>query len=384
MDNLLEALLSASAPDRDNHRPTIFRPADPLDRARLEDLLKTRPRTVVHDELHAQLGELIRVLHPSQRFSKEELDQAIADHLGGSPPHEYGVWVHYPWADRLVHLLDEAEFARVRTDRNRNKITSEEQALLATKKVGVIGLSVGQSVCMAMAMERSFGELRIADFDTLDLSNLNRIRSSTYALGHAKTVNVAREVAELDPFLRVVVFPNGATKENLNDFLTGSGALDVLIEECDSVDIKLRARQQAREHRIPVIMDTSDRGMIDIERFDLEPTRPLLHGLLEGTDMTVLERPMTNAEKLPFMARIVGLETISERMRASLPELGKTILTWPQLASAVVLGGAVVAELTRRLLLGAPIASQRKWLDLDELIPDSLHPTNDTPTDRSA
>ncbi|HRF79656.1 MAG TPA: hypothetical protein PL070_06180, partial [Flavobacteriales bacterium] len=92
-------------------------------------------------------------------------------------PLAYGVWVFYPWADRLVHLLDEPEFALVRTDRNRNKITREEQAELATKKVGVIGLSVGQSVSLTLALERSFGEIRLADFDTLELSNLNRIRS---------------------------------------------------------------------------------------------------------------------------------------------------------------------------------------------------------------
>ncbi|HPF91885.1 MAG TPA: hypothetical protein PLL57_14590, partial [Flavobacteriales bacterium] len=69
------------------------------------------------------------------------------------------------------------EFALVRTDRNRNKITREEQAILSSKKVGVIGLSVGQSVSLTLALERSFGEIRLADHDTLELSNLNRIRS---------------------------------------------------------------------------------------------------------------------------------------------------------------------------------------------------------------
>ncbi len=112
----------------------------------------------------------------------------------------------------------------VRTDRNRNKITSDEQALLATKKVGVIGLSVGQSVSLALTQERSFGELRLADYDTLDLSNLNRIRSGVHQLGLKKVVNVAREIAEIDPFLKVTCFPEGITTDNIERFLTEGGS----------------------------------------------------------------------------------------------------------------------------------------------------------------
>lgn len=369
MDSLQEALLRASAPEREGYAPMFFRLARPEDHGRLAALLADKPWTIVHDDILPQLAELLKVIHPSRRFDKKDLDEAILSHLNGQDLHAYGVWVYYPWAGKVVHLLDEAEFVRVRTDRNRNKITTEEQRILSSKRVGVIGLSVGQSVCLTMAMERSFGELRIADLDALDLSNLNRIRSSSYSLRHQKTVNVAREIAEMDPFLKVEVYSEGATKENLDDFLTKDGKLDLLIEECDSVDIKLLARVHARKHGIPVVMDTSDRGMIDIERFDLEPNRPLLHGLLDGLDLTVLENAVSTQEKLPIMAKLVGLETISERMKASLPELGKSILTWPQLASAVVLGGALVADITRRIMLGEPIHSQRTWVDLDQIFP---------------
>ncbi len=365
MTSLSEAIDSASKPDRESYRPEFFRLDRPEDRTRLEALLKREARVVIHDGLHDQLTELVRSLNPSKKFSKEELNAAAIAHLEGSPSEEYGTWVYFPWSYQLVHLLDEAEFALVRTDRNRNKITKQEQALLATKKVGVIGLSVGQSVSLTMALERSFGEIRLADFDTLELSNLNRIRSGVHEMGTSKVINTAREIAELDPYLRVTIYPEGSTRENLHAFFTEGGTLDVLIEECDSVDIKILARLKAKELGVPVVMDTSDRGLIDVERFDLEPDRPLLHGLLEGLDLAVVERPMTNEEKLPFMGRIVGFETISERMRASLPELGRTILTWPQLAGGVVLGGALVAEVWRRIAFDELTCSGRWWNDTE-------------------
>ncbi|MBL7952314.1 MAG: Rv1355c family protein [Flavobacteriales bacterium] len=379
MDALLEALKSASEPDRDRYRPEFFRVMMPDDRRRMEELLKRGGPLVVHDELEDQLAELVRSLEPSRRFTPAELAEAVRIHLNGVPVHAYGVWVYYPWSCRLVHLLDEQEFAQVRTDRNRNKITAEEQALLSTKKIGVIGLSVGQSVCLTLALERSFGELRIADHDTLDLSNLNRIRSGAASLGHLKTINVAREIAEIDPFLKVTLFSNGLTsQEEVDDFLLNGGRLDVLVDECDSVGIKILARLRARAHRIPVVMDTSDRGMLDIERFDLEPERSIMHGSVDHLDLSKAMEARTQEEKLPFVVPMTGLATLSKRMKASMLEIGQSVSTWPQLASSVVLGGAVTGDLIRRICLGTHTDSGRWFMDIESLIPD--HRVDRTPS----
>jgi hypothetical protein len=50
-------------------------------------------------------------------------------------------------------------------DRNRNKISSAEQARLSGLKIGVVGLSVGHAIAHTLALERLCGELRLADFD---------------------------------------------------------------------------------------------------------------------------------------------------------------------------------------------------------------------------
>lgn len=88
-------------------------------------------------------------------------------------------------------MLPETEFTEVRTNRNRFKITPTEQTKLAGSRVGGIGLSVGQSVTVTMAMERSFSELRLTDFDTLELSNLNRIWTGVHNLDVPKVVATA-------------------------------------------------------------------------------------------------------------------------------------------------------------------------------------------------
>ncbi len=372
MDLGLEALTSASAVGRNDYRPEFFRLAEPQDRERLRELLKRSPGIRVFDELHGQLTELVRSLNPAINYTKAELDTAAKAHSGSTAMDEYGVWVFYPWSDRLVHLLDEAEFALVRTDRNRNKITREEQERLGRLKVGVIGLSVGQSIALTMASERSFGELRLADFDTLELSNLNRIRSGVQHLGILKTVNVAREIAELDPFLKVTLFSEGLSRDNIDRFFTDGGQLDILVDECDSVDVKIFARQKAKALGVPVVMDTSDRGMLDVERFDLEPDRPILHGLIDHLNPDDAAKAKTNEEKLPFVLPILNIDTLSKRMKASMLEIESSVTTWPQLASSVVLGGALGADTCRRIALGQFSASGRWFVDLDELLGGQL------------
>ncbi|MDV7401410.1 ThiF family adenylyltransferase, partial [Arthrospira platensis SPKY1] len=88
-----------------------------------------------------------------------------------------------------------------------------------------------------------------------------------------KVLITARQIAEIDPFIQVRVFPEGVREDNLQAFLHNGGKADLLVEVCDSLDMKIRLREACRRDGIPVVMDTSDRCMIDVERFDLEPDR---------------------------------------------------------------------------------------------------------------
>jgi molybdopterin/thiamine biosynthesis adenylyltransferase len=350
-----------------SYLPEFFRLARPAEAEALQALLEQNPSIRVFDALTGQLEELVKALHPTQRFTSGQLAEGISRHLKGVPAEEYGVWVYYPWASRVVHILDEKEFIELRTSRNLYKITREEREVLAGKKIGVIGLSVGQSIAVTMAMERTFGEIRLADFDSLELTNMNRIRTGLHNLGLPKVLVAAREIVEMDPFLKVVCYPEGITEGNIDDFLTGGGKLDILVDECDSVEIKIHCRIRAKALRIPVVMDTSDRGLVDVERFDLEPDRPLLHGLINGITPSDFSN-LTDAEKIPLIGAMVGLATVSDRMKASLPEVGKTIRTWPQLASGVALGGAISTDVCRRIALNHYRESGRYYVDLEQII----------------
>jgi hypothetical protein len=367
--NITSSFLTDFKNIKDVYKPTILRLDDPQDKLIFEGLFKDHKITFVCDELSAQLQELIKCKNPSLKIEEEEYPELIDKHLAGIDIADYGVWVYYPWNQRMVHLLDEEEFIEVRTNRNRNKITTEEQRTLKTKKIGIVGLSVGQSIALTIAMERTCGELRLADFDTAELSNLNRIRTGVHNLGLNKTVIAAREILEIDPFLNVKIFSDGLNEGNIDEFFLGGDKLDLFIEVCDGLDLKITSRFKARDFQIPVVMDTNDRGMLDVERFDLEPDRPIFHGLADGLNPDSIKN-LTNEEKIPYILKMIGADTMSSRLKSSMLEVKKSINTWPQLASSVTLGGAATTDVCRRILLDQFHDSGRYYVDLDEIIRD--------------
>lgn len=369
MISRLSELINVSRNTHLVFKPLFLRMDNASDKQALDNLIESGQVSFIYDEIYTQLQELIKLKNPSQRIKGEDYQGLINKHLEGCNINDYGVWVYYPWSRRLVHLLDEDEFMLVRTNRNQYKITAREQEVLSTKCIGIIGLSVGQSIALTLAMERGFGELRLTDFDTLELSNLNRIRAGVHDLGIPKVVVTAREIAEIDPFLKVNCFFDGLSEDNMDAFFTGDGKLDLLVDECDSLDVKILARYKARELRIPVLMDTSDRGMLDVERFDLEPQRPLLHGTIDHIDPQNI-KGLSTEDKIPVMLQMLGIENISLRAKVSMIEVEQTINTWPQLASSVALGGAVGTDVCRRILLGQFHESGRYYIDLEELVAD--------------
>ena len=365
----LQSLLTEDF-DAVSFRPRLISADGPEGVAALRELLGSGRVRAVHDRLDEQLTELVVARCPSLHSDREAVRLAVDAVLDGVPTWRFGSWVWYPWSGRLVHVLPRDLFRRVRTDRNRDKITSVEQAGLFGRRIGVIGLSVGNSAALTLAMEGVGGAFRLADFDRIGLSNLNRLRSGVAELGVDKTVACARQLFEIDPYLDVEVFPEGLSEANIESFFADADGrgLDLLVEECDTPWVKVAAREHARQRGIPVLMDANDRGLLDVERFDLDPHRPLLHGRLDGVASADL-LALTPKEAVQLLLRMVDADAISPVMAGAIGQIGRTLCSWPQLASGVMLGAALVTDTARRILLDHPVPSGRYYVDLQQLIP---------------
>ena len=330
-------------PDATAYRAQILDPNEAADRSVLAQL-QADPEVEFLDHRDAQLSGLRNLLPAPD-------DKVLV---------EPGRWAYYSWRRTVVAVLGPRGFRALRLDRNRNDITTQEQARLNLLTIGVAGLSVGHVIAHTLAVQGLCGGLRLADFDHLELSNLNRVPATVFDLGLNKAHVAARRIAELDPYLAVDVFDAGLTADTVDAFLD---ELDIVVEECDSLDMKAVLRIGARDRHIPVLMATSDRGRVDVERFDQEPERPILHGLLGQLDIGLLPG-MSSREKIPHMLRYDEAERVSPRTAASLIEIDRSLSTWPQLASDVVLGASALAEAVRRIGLGENLRSGRCRIDI--------------------
>jgi molybdopterin/thiamine biosynthesis adenylyltransferase len=335
------------------HSASILDPTNEADAALLDEL-RADPAIDFIDRFDRQVEELSRL--------RALIDPELVA--------ESRRWAHYSWRRTVVAVLGPRAFRAVRLDRNRNLITASEQARLGGLNIGVAGLSVGHVIAHTLAAEGLCGALRLADFDSLELSNLNRVPASVLDLGLNKAAVAARRIAEIDPYLTVEVFDAGLTFDTVDDFLDG---LDIVVEECDSLEMKAVLRQRARARCVPVLMATSDRGLIDVERFDLQPQRPILHGLLGESDVALLPG-MSSREKIPHVLRHLEAGSLSARLAASAVEVDRTLSTWPQLAGEVILGATALAEAVRRIGLGEELRSGRVRIDVGSMLDQLSEP----------
>lgn len=362
LDAFEQAVRDPAIPPQRARHPLIIS-LTPGEFARFSSLCD-RYRIRIIDEFERQAHDLAQIRLPAAGLdARMQLVQRLIDESGN--PVSCGNWIYLPWEAKAVHLLSADDYFDVITNRNRDKITDAEQRLLRQKIVGVIGLSLGGEAAAAIAQEHLCGHIILADFDRLDLSNLNRLNAGFDELGLPKTTIAARRLARIDPYLRVTLYDEGVTEENAADFLRG---LDLLVDECDGMRIKHRIRTLARERRLNIVFAGDERGFLSVEPHAHAHELDVFHGLI-GRPQPSREDFATSKEFLIELTKwLGGWHSISARTRSSLEQVGETLCGFPQLASEARFAAGQVGHVARKLLLGERLRPYIGHVDLDEVI----------------
>lgn len=317
----------------------------------------------VYDQL---LEDLFLIRNPRFKFNKEykaDLEKFVAEHKMEKSLVDCGSWFYFPFSKILCHYLPDSEHQEVRTARNKNLITKEEQDKLYNQKVGIAGMSVGGHAALTLSLIGGGKNMKLADFDVISASNLNRIRFDFTKVGKSKCVVVADQLWRMNPYAEIDAYEKGLSVENLNEFMTG---LQVVVDALDNLELKIRLRLKAKEMGIPVIMvtDNGDNVIVDIERYDLDKNTELFNGVIGH--VTLEEFRNFKPQDLPKLAtKVAGANIVVPRMLASILEVGKTIYSWPQLGDAATLAGVTTAYTIKRLALGQPVKTGKFEVNLD-------------------
>lgn len=334
---------------------------------------RVQPSATV-DRYGLLLEDLFLIRNPRFKFVKDHTDEVkafTADYCAGKPLEEVGEWFFFPWNKTLAHYLPHNEHQEIRTARNRNIITKEEQQKFYGLRVAYAGLSVGSHGAMTVALMGGAQSIKIADPDEVSPSNLNRMRFDFFAVGRKKTDLVRDYVYQLNPYATIEAFDAGVSAATMDAFLTD---VDVLVEETDNLEIKIALRLAARKRGIPVVMatDNGDNIIVEVERFDLDKTRPLFNGVIGDVHIDMFKTFAPS--DLPKLAtKIAGPNFVTERMMSSLLQVGREIYSWPQLGDAATLSGVAIAYILKRLALGQVVKEEKCEVSLDALIDPEHH-----------
>jgi tRNA threonylcarbamoyladenosine dehydratase len=359
----IDAVLAPAVPHSESWRALVLQLA-PGEWKRFEDFCRAQHITII-DRIEPQLLDLGAIRIPGGSADERQL---FAAHLvatsGGREC--FGNWINLPWESKVVHLLDRESYFDVITNRNRDKITRDQQRHLREKRIGVVGLSVGGEAAVTVAQEHLCGEIVLADFDGLDLSNLNRLHAGIDDLGSNKAVLVARRVAKIDPYLSVTIFQEGVTAANVDAFLQG---LDLLIEESDGLQMKYELRRLAKARRINIVFAADERGFLSVEPYADFPNLAPFHGRLPGPQLPRSAYPSTLVFMRDLTEWLGGWDEIAEVSRRSVEQIGTSLCGYPQLASEARYAAGQIGNVARRLLLGEKIAPFCGHLDLEQVVP---------------
>ncbi|MBI5306611.1 ThiF family adenylyltransferase [Candidatus Wolfebacteria bacterium] len=314
------------------------------------------------DTFDSELKELFKIRYPKFKNNKEKLKEFLK-----KSQKIKSVYVYFPWNNNVARILPENLFFEIRTARNKNLITKEDQEKFYNAKIGIAGLSIGSNILWPLLISGGGKFLRIADPDTIELTNLNRLFYPISGIGENKTISALRKAYELNPFIKIDPWINGVKLNNLEKFIKGTPKLDILIDELDDLEIKIQMRILAKKHKIPVLMATNlgEKIIIDIERFDIEPKRDIFHGLLGKFDIKEFKNLAPHSPKwIEATRKILNKELFSQNLTASLKEIGQTLAGAPQLGITSLISSSIIALTIAKIASSKKIKSGRYVIDL--------------------
>lgn len=268
-----------------------------------------------------------------------------------------GIWIYYPWHQLAIYAPPEDVYFRLRTARNRDLITTGEQLAYRASVVGIAGLSVGSAVVSALVISGGPKKMKIADPDIAEVTNLNRIHAKLFDIGSNKCDIAAREAWEIDPFVDLQVWRQGLHRNNIRRFISGKPRLNIFIDEMDNIELKIMCRMVCRDMHIPVVMatDNGDGVIVDVERYDLEPKRPIFYGQIPEKEVG----NMNDDQSLRMAIKIIDPAYFTERHQESILNIGKSLSGVAQLGTSAAMAGAAVAYVVRRIVNKEQLPSGR-------------------------
>jgi adenylyltransferase/sulfurtransferase len=151
-----------------------------------------------------------------------------------------------------------------------------QERLLAARAL-IVGLGgLGSPAAMYLAAA-GIGTLELADFDRIDLSNLQRqIVHTTARIGQLKVESAQETLHALNPETRIEIHPNRLDENALNELVK---QVDIVLDGSDNFTTRFAVNQVCHAHQTPLVSAAAIRMEGQVSVFTGQPGTPCYHCL---------------------------------------------------------------------------------------------------------
>ena len=187
--------------------------------------------------------------------------------------------------------------------------------------LGELGCAAGQYLAVA-----GVGYLTLLDFDTVDLSNLQRqVLHDDSCLGMPKVESAKLSLQRLNPHIEVNAIHQLLDEQQLHDLV---GKFDVVLDCTDNVTTRNQLDTACTAHKIPLVSGAAIRMEGQVSVFTYEDNTPTYHTLsrLFGDNALSCVEAGVLAPIVGLVGSIQALEAIKVRLKIGKNLCGRLLL----------------------------------------------------------
>lgn len=189
-------------------------------------------------------------------------------------------------------------------DREIKLIGIDNLEKIKTKVVAVIGLGGVGGYAVEALIRGGISNIIIVDYDTIDITNLNRqIISSQNNIGKYKTDICEERIKSINPLCNVIKINTKLTLDNLN--ILFSYDIDYIVDACDTLVIKQELIKESIKRNIKLIssMGTGNKlnpellKIVDIRKTSYDPLAKKIRKFVKENNIKEKVMVVSSTEK---------------------------------------------------------------------------------------
>ncbi|MBA1239793.1 molybdopterin-synthase adenylyltransferase MoeB [Pseudomonas kunmingensis] len=224
-------------------------------------------------------------------------------------------------------MLSDEELLRYSRQILLKQVDIDGQLRLKQSRVLIVGLGgLGSPVALYLAAA-GVGELHLADFDTLDLTNLQRqIAHDTPSLGLHKVDSVMARLGALNPRVQLVPYRSGLDADSLDAAVE---RVDLVLDCTDNFGIREAVNAACVKAKKPLVSGAAIRleGQLSVfdSRVETSPCYHCLYGHGSETELTCSEAGVVGP-LVGMVGSLQALEALKLLVGFGEPLVGRLLL----------------------------------------------------------